>query len=90
MSSGAGESIKMEDGTHIYRGILIGLAGIFLGVVANNYVRKRENRRILGMLIEEKHLLESKSDNGSLTEIEKRLLDRLQTEIYLMKFKCDA
>lgn len=80
----------MEDGTHIYRGILIGLAGIFLGVVANNYVRKRENRRILGMLIEEKHLLESKSDNGSLTEIEKRLLDRLQTEIYLMKFKCDA
>lgn len=81
----------MEDGSHhMYKVILIGLAGVVLGVVANNWVRKYENRKLLSMLVEEKSLLESKSGNGSLTEIERKLLDRLQTEIFLMKFKCDA
>lgn len=80
----------MEEGGSTYKVILIGIAGVALGVFANNWVRRRENQRLLAMLVEEKLLLESKSDNGSLTEIERRLLDRLQTEIFLMKFKCDA
>lgn len=84
----SGESLKMEEGNHIYRVILIGLAGVALGVLANNWMTARRNRRALERLAAEKVYLESK--NGSLTEIERRLLDRLQTEIYIMKFRCDA
>ena len=72
----------------MYKVILIGLAGVALGVVANNWMVARRNGRALERLAAEKAYLESK--NGSLTEIERRLLDRLQTEIYIMKFRCDA
>lgn len=80
----------MDDSSHIYRTILIGVIGIALGVFANNLMRKHENRRILRLLTDEKSSLESKAGNGELTPIEAKLLDRLQTEIYLVKFRCDA
>lgn len=70
--------------------MLIGLAGVMLGVVLNTIIRKNENKAFLKSLTEELHQLEGKSKVSALTMEEDRQMDKLKSEIYIMKFRCAA
>lgn len=83
----------MENGTGFFsrhKLVFIGLAGVILGVILNSMVRNYENQKFLSMLREELKGLEYKSQNGELTADQKNILDKLKTEIYIMKFRCEA
>lgn len=70
--------------------MLIGLAGVILGVILNSLLRDRENKKFLGLLVKEHEQLLEKMKNGTLSADEQGLVDKLKTEIYIMKFKCMA
>lgn len=70
--------------------MLIGLAGVILGVILNSLLRDRENKKFLGLLVKEHDQLLEKIKNGTLSADERGLVDKLTTEIYIMKFKCLA
>lgn len=68
--------------------ILIGLVGIALGVFLNNINRDRENKRFLALLTREHDNLINRRNTYPLNIEEEKQLDKLKTEIYIMKFKC--
>lgn len=65
--------------------ILIGLFGVALGVFANTYLRKMENKNLLISLVNELKTLQSKTTR---TPEEDRKVQYLEGEIYILKFKC--
>lgn len=70
--------------------IIIGLAGVILGVVLNSMVRDYENRKFLATLVSKKEELQGKAQSGTITQAEAKMLDKLDAEIYIMRFRCDA
>lgn len=70
--------------------MLIGLAGVILGVILNSLLRDRENKKFLALLEKEHEQLLEKMKNGNLSAEDQGLIDKLKTEIYIMKFKCMA
>ncbi len=65
--------------------MMIGLAGVILGVLLNNLFRTRENKHLLELLTNELSKLQAKL---SLTPDEQNQLEYLKGEIYILQFKC--
>lgn len=65
--------------------MMIGLAGVLLGVLLNNLFRKQENKNLLALLTGELEKLQSQS---SLTPDEQNKLEYLKGEVYILQFKC--
>lgn len=70
--------------------MMIGLSGVLLGVILNRVLRDRENKNFLALLVKEYEQLLEKMNNGTLSAEDHTLVDKLKTEIYIMKFKCLA
>lgn len=68
--------------------ILIGIGGVILGVVLNNMVRAYENKSLLQTLTKELDTLKEKMKTQMLTDDEKKQMDKLIGEIYILTFKC--
>ena len=83
------ESVKNFFSDH-WKVMLIGLAGVFLGVFLNSMFGDMKNRRFLNMLEEELEKLEDKERSLSLTPQERGQIEKLRSEIYILKFRCLA
>lgn len=70
-----------------WKAILIGLSVAVFSVLFNNYLRGRENAKLLVLLTEE---LKQLQDKPQLTQEEKNQIQYLKGEIYILKFKCLA
>lgn len=70
--------------------MLIGLAGVILGVILNSLLRTKENKKFLRLLVAEYNQLMEKMKNGIISSEDQALIEKLKTEIYIMKFKCMA
>lgn len=70
--------------------LLAGISGVILGVILNSWLRSRENNNFLETLIKEFNKLQDKAKVSALTAEEQRQMDKLDSEIYIMKFKCIA
>lgn len=68
--------------------ILIGLTGVVLGVLLNYTVGKYQNNKLLSSLITEHKKLQEKATAGTLTVEEQKQKEILETEIYMLQFKC--
>lgn len=64
---------------------MIGLFGVALGVISNQIVQKRSNRNLLASLTEDLANLKAKEN---LTKDEQNLIEYLEGEIYILKFRC--
>lgn len=70
-----------------WKAMLIGVAVAIFSVLFNNYLRSRENVKLLSLLNEELKQLQSKP---TPTQEEKNQIEYLKGEIYILKFKCLA
>lgn len=68
--------------------IVIGIFGVILGVVLNNWARSYENKKFLDSLVSELTALQNKAKTQTLTPEEQKQMDTLNTEIFILKFKC--
>lgn len=73
-----------------YKIMLIGLAGVLLGVVIHVGIRMWDDRKFLGRLNGELGQLEARLRNGGLDADEQKLLDKLKAEILIMRLKCNV
>lgn len=64
---------------------MIGLFGVALGVISNQIVQKRSNRNLLASLTEDLANLKAKENP---TKDEQNLIEYLEGEIYILKFRC--
>ena len=68
--------------------ILIGVVGVVIGVILNILIRDNENRSLLDSLNKELGILEAKQKISGLTVKEIKEKEKLEAEIYILKFKC--
>lgn len=70
------------------RSIVVGVAALLIGAWLNNYISKQQNKGLLSDLENERAKLRDKEKILTLTIEEKKHLDTLNAEIYILKFKC--
>lgn len=68
--------------------ILVGISGVILGVLLNNLVDYYKNKKLLASLENGLKELQDKAQLSALTKEEDSLIQYLQGEIYILKFKC--
>lgn len=68
--------------------MLIGLAGVVLGVFLNWYFGNHSNKKLLEKLTTELELLQEKANTTALSADELNQIQYLKGEIYILKFKC--
>lgn len=68
--------------------ILIGLIGVAVGVLLNMWLRDYENKKLLELLVKELTTIQEKEKISVLTPEEQKKKQRLESEIYILKFKC--
>lgn len=65
--------------------IMIGLFGVALGVISNQMVQRHNNKNLLASLTDDFENLKAKENP---TKDDQNLIEYLQGEIYILKFRC--